>query len=96
MAITVVISATTAAASGAGTQFTTTGPFVLYGDNFAGTEFASLTRLGPSAAYSVMTNKDGAIGVGARPNSVYVEAAGTFRVDKPATVAAASIGYEEQ
>lgn len=96
MAITAVISNTTAAVvPAAGNQFTTTGPFVLYGDNFASGESAILYRLGPSTNYSVATNKDGPIRVSDSPNMVYVEAPGTYRLGKTTTTAAAYVGYEE-
>ena len=95
MAITVVIAATKDPASGAATAFTTTGPFVLYGDHFGWDESAQLLRLGPSGEYLPATNKDGVIQVGAYPNVVLVDAPGTYRTDKTKTVAAASVGYEE-
>jgi hypothetical protein len=63
MAITVVIAATKDATSGATTEFTTTGPFVLYGDHFGWAESAQLLRLGPSGEYLPATNKDGVIQV---------------------------------
>jgi len=95
MAITVVIAATKDAASGATTEFTTTGPFALYGDNFGWAESAQLLRLGPSGEYLPATNKDGVIQVGAYPNMVLVDVPGTYRIDKTKSVAAASVGYEE-
>ena len=95
MAITVVIAATNNPASGASTGFTTTSPFVLYGDHFGWAESAQLLRLGPSGEYLPATNKDGVIRVSAFPNMVLVDAPGTYRIDKGATVAAASVGYEE-
>ena len=95
MAITTLIAPTTAAVSGAATDFTTAGPFVLYGDGFAYNEGAHLLRLGPSGNYIAATNKQGIILVSSFPNMVYVEAPGTYRVDKLPTAAAASVGYEE-
>ena len=95
MAITVVIAATKDAASGATTEFTTTGPFALYGDNFGWAESAQLLRLGPSGEYLPATNKDGVIQVGAYPNMVLVDVPSTYRIDKTKSVAAASVGYEE-
>ena len=95
MAITVVIAATKDPASGAATEFTTTGPFVLYGDHFGWAESAQLLRLGPSGEYLPATNKASVIQVGAYPNVVLVDAPGTYRIDKTKTVAAASVGYEE-
>ena len=95
MAITVVIAATKDPASGATTGFTTTDPFVLYGDHFGWAESAQLLRLGPSGEYLPATNKDGVIQVGAYPNTALVDVPGTYRIDKTKTVAAASVGYEE-
>ena len=95
MAITVVIAATKDAASGAATAFTTTGPFVLYGDHFGWAESAQLLRLGPSGEHLPATNKDGVIQVGAYPNVVLVDVPGTYRIDKTKTVGSASVGYEE-
>lgn len=95
MAITVVIAATKDPASGAATAFTTTGPFVLYGDHFGWAESAQLLRLGPSGKYLPETNKTGVIQVAAYPNTVLVDTPGTFRIDKTKTAAAASVGYEE-
>ena len=43
-----------------------------------------------------MTNKDGVIMVSAFPNTVLVDAFGTFRLIKTVTAVAASVGYEEQ
>ena len=95
MAIVTVIAATSNPASGAVTEFTTTSPFVLYGDHFGWAESAQLLRLGPSGEYLPATNKDGVVQVSAFPNMVYVDTPGTFRIDKGATAAAASVGYEE-
>ena len=95
MAIVTVIAATKDAASGAATGFTTTSPFVLYGDHFGWAESAQLLRIGPSGEYLPATNKDGAIQVGAYPNVALVDVPGTYRIDKTKTVAAASVGYEE-
>lgn len=106
MAITVAITARTAAvAAAAEVRFTTSGPFVLYGDGFAYQEGVPRThpqercllqRLGPSGEYIQATNKDGPIFVGAAPNMVYVDAAGSYQLVKDLTVAEASVGYEEQ
>ena len=95
MAIVTVIAATSNPASGAVTEFTTTSPFVLYGDHFGWAESAQLLRLGPSGEYLPATNKDGVIQVGAYPNMVLVDAPGTYRIDKTKTVATASVGFEE-
>jgi hypothetical protein len=95
MAITAVIAATNNPASGAATEFTTTGPFVLYGDHFGWDESAKLLRLGPSGQYLEATNKDGVVQVSAFPNIVLVDVPGTYRIDKGTTSAAASVGYEE-
>lgn len=95
MAITVVIAPTVHAVSGVTTQFTASGPFVLYGDGFAEGERCSLERLGPSGAYLKASNEKGMIKVGAYPNMVYVEAPGSYQLVKSATRTAASVGYEE-
>lgn len=97
MAITVTIAAKTAAeAPAAGNEFITTGPFTFYGDDFTAGKRAFLMRLGPSGEFRHATNKDGRIFVSDHPNMVWVDAAGTFRIDKDATPLAASVGYEEQ
>ena len=95
MAIVTVIAATKDAASGATTEFTTTSPFVLYGDHFGWAESAQLLRLGPSGEYLPATNKEGVVQVGGYPNTALWDAPGTYRIDKTKTVAAASVGYEE-
>lgn len=97
MAITSVIAAKTAAVAitDATTEFTTTGPFVLYGDDFGVGESAILYRTGVKGLRPA-TNKDGVIRVSAYPNFVYVEAAGVYRVIKDLTVLTAAVGYEEQ
>jgi hypothetical protein len=97
MAITATIAPTVlAVAPAVGNEFIPTGPFVFYGDNFSEKEKAHLMRLGPSGAFVHATNKDGRIFVSAHPNMVYVDAKGTYRIDKDATAIAASVGYEEQ
>ena len=95
MAITVKIAATQDAVSGASTEFTTTGPFVLYGDGFGNHEHATLLRLGPSGSYLTATNSKEVVKVSAYPNMVYIDTPGTFRVEKIKTHAEASVGYEE-
>jgi hypothetical protein len=95
MAIVTVIAATNNPASGAATGFTTTSPFVLYGDHFGWDESAKLLRLGPSGQYLEATSKDGVVQVSAFPNMVYVDTPGSFRIDKGSTFSAASVGYEE-
>lgn len=95
MAITTVISATKDAASGVSTEFTTTGPFVLYGDGFGTHEHATLLRLGPSGSYLTATNNKEVVKVSAYPNMVYIDTPGTFRVEKMKTHAETSVGYEE-
>jgi len=98
MAITVKIAGTRSAValSDASTEFVAIGPFVLYGDDFGVGESAVLHRLGPNGVFSPLTNKDGLVSVSSAPNSVYVEALGTYRITKSATAALASVGYEEQ
>ena len=94
MAITVKIAATKSAVSGAATEFTATGPFVLYGDGFGVHEHAKLLRLGPSGAQHPLTNEREQVKVSAYPNTVIVGFPGTFRIDKMATNETASVGYE--
>ena len=94
MAITVVIEPTVNAVSGLETRFTASGPFVLYGDGFAGDERCSLERLGPSGTYIKACSKKGMIKVGAYPNMVYVDAPGSYQLVKSATRAAASVGIQ--
>ena len=97
MSITIKVAATVdAVASGSGNEFVTTGPFVLYGDNFSKHERARLLRLGPSATFIPATNNNDQLFVSGNPNMVYVDAMGTYRIEKDATVNAASVGYEEQ
>lgn len=96
MAITTVIAATkSAVVAGVATQFVTTSPFVLYGDDFGVTENARLLRLGPSGLFKDATNEKGYIEVSAFPNFVYVDIPGTYQIKKTATDALASVGYEE-
>lgn len=95
MAITPIIAATIEAVSGAATNFTANGPFVLYGDNFGLAEYAKLERLGPSGVYLEATNKAGVITLAKYPNMVYVEAPGSYRINKSVTHESASVGYEE-
>ena len=94
MAITVIIEPTVDAMSGLETRFTASGPFVLYGDGFAGDERCSLERLGPSGAYIKACSKKGMIKVGAYPNMVYVDAPGSYQLVKSATRTAASVGIQ--
>ncbi len=97
MAITVKIAAKTAAeAPAAGNEFTTTGPFTFVGDDFTAGRRAYLMRLGPSGEFRHFTNKEGRVFVSDYPNTVWVDAAGTFRIEKDATQLAACVGYEEQ
>lgn len=104
MAITNVIDGVAAAVVAATeARFTTTGPFVLYGDGFAFKPYAGkaqercvLQRLGPDGTYSDATNKDGVIFVGVEPNMVYVDAAGDYQLIKEVTADDAYVGYEEQ
>ena len=95
MAITVDIASTKLSVSGVATEFTTVGPFILYGDGFAEGEWCSLERLGPSGTYLKARNERGVIRVGADPNMIYVESPGSYRLDKTGTNIAASVGHEE-
>lgn len=77
------------------TRFTTTGPFVLYGDGFGSGETAVLRRLGSDGLYSDATNEKGTIYVSNMPNMVFVDVPGLFEIRKTATQNNASTGYEE-
>lgn len=96
MSITVIAACSTADAvpASAATEFTTTGPFVLYADYFEVGQNAVLYRKGPSGDFLPATNVDGGIVVSALPNTAYVDAAGIFRIKKDATSASAKVGYE--
>jgi hypothetical protein len=94
MAITVIIEPTVHAVSGLETRFTASGPFVLYGDGFAGDERCSLERLGPSGTYIKARSEKGMIKVGAYPNMVYVDAPGSYQLVKSTTRTAASVGIQ--
>ena len=97
MAITTKIAATTSAVevTDATTELVATGPFVVYADNFAVGESVAVYRLGPSATFLPLTNKDGSVFLSAIPNMIYVEAAGTYRFVKTITATAASVGIEQ-
>jgi len=97
MAITSLISATVDAVSGEATAFITTDRgFWLYGDGFAHGESAVVMR--PNVAgngFVPATSKSDIICVTATPNVVYVDLpAGTYRINKSSTAAAAAVGYE--
>lgn len=94
--MTSVIAATQNAVSGAGTEFTTTGSFVLHVDGFGGPhESATLLRLGPSGGFTPVTTEKGVVRLGLFPNSEPVPFPGTFRVEKTTTEQNASVSYEE-
>lgn len=97
MPITSKISATTEAASGAGTAFTTLNRgFWLHGHGFGYGESATIMREFPSGIWAPATNEMGNIAVSAHPNVVFADLpAGTYRINKTATNLAASVGYEE-
>jgi hypothetical protein len=97
MPITSKISATTEAASGAGTAFTTTARgFWLHGHGFSYGESARVMREFPSGTWGPATNESGEIAVSAFPNVIFADLpAGTYRIDKTVTAIAASVGYEE-
>jgi len=97
MAITPIISATINAVSGAGTEFTVTGAFWLFGDNFSHGESAVIERANVAGtAFVPATSKNDVVGVTATPNTVYCDLpAGTYRINKSATAIAAAVGYEE-
>ena len=80
----------------AATEFTTTGPFVIYGDKFLANESAYLMQEYATGYFRVATNKDGPVMVSAYPNTARFDAKGTFRIKKDTTKLLASVGYEEQ
>lgn len=97
MSITVIAACSTADAvpASAATEFTATGPFVLYADYFEVGQNALLFRKGPSGNFLPATNVNGGIVVSALPNTAYVDTGGVFRIQKDATSASVSVGYEE-
>lgn len=97
MAITPIISATANEVSGAGTEFTTgSRGFWLHGHGFSFGEKATVMREFPSGTWGPATNETGEMAVSSFPNLVFVDLpAGTYRLNKPATANAASVGYEE-
>jgi len=95
MAITNVINGVQAAVDvAAATAFPVTGPTTITADGFAIGEFAQVFRLGPNAAYSAATNKDGYIILSVFPNMALIDTPGSYKIIKTATVAAAYVGYE--
>lgn len=96
MAIDTVVSATTEAASGSGTAFTTTSRgFWLHGYGFQHGESAKVMREYPSGTWGPATNDTGDIAVSAHPNVVFADLpAGTYRIDKTATNQNASVGIQ--
>lgn len=98
MAITEKIAATTDAVSGATTEFATTSRgFWLFTSGFSAYERCIVERANTAGdGYEPATNENEMIGCGAYPNTVFVDLpAGTYRINKPATANAASVGYEE-
>lgn len=97
MAITPIGVSTVNPASGVTMQFTTlTRGFWLScnGVTYAH-EGATLERLGPDAEYATATNKDGVIAVSNAPNTMFVDLPpGTYRLNKPQSIVAASFGFE--
>ena len=96
-----IIAATTNAVAGASTAFTTSNRgFWLHASGFRSErrgEYATVQRVGPSGEWENATNDKGEIRVSAYPNTIYVDLpAGTYRIDKTATDAAASVGFEEE
>lgn len=96
MSIESIIAATTEAVSGVSTEFTVAGAFWLFGTGFAVGEGAIIEGIGPDGNYRKSTNKEGFLHVSAFPNTVYCDLpAGTYRINKAATVGEASVGFEE-
>jgi hypothetical protein len=97
MAITSIITATVSAvAAGEATEFTATGAFWLFGDNFGPGESATVERANVAGTGFVpATNKAGVISVSDRPNTIYVDLpAGDYRLSKTASAVAAAVGWE--
>lgn len=96
MALAKVIDGVTAVVALAGaTAFTPTGPFVLDAVGLTVGQFVILNKLNSDGTYRPVTNEKGAIVLSAIPNTVVVEALGTYKVTKPTVTAAVTVGWEE-
>lgn len=85
MAQTKVIDAVTAVVALAGaTAFTTTSAFTLDAVGLKVGEFVILHRLMSDGNYHVATNDKKAVVLSAFPNTIVVDAPGTYKVTKPA------------
>lgn len=95
MAITNVIDGVDeAVAVGDATEFSITEATTITADYFGRGEIARVYRLGPSGGYIAATNKDGSIWLSDIPNTVVLDAPGTYKIDKDVTNVAAYVGYE--
>lgn len=92
-----VIDGVTAIVALAGaTAFTPTGPFVIDAVGLAVGEYVILNRLMSDEDYWPATNDKGPIVLSAFPNTVVVDAGGTYKITKPTvTAAAVTVGWEE-
>lgn len=90
-----VIDGVTAVVALAGaTAFTPTGPFVIDAVGLAVGEYLILNRLMTDGNYKPATNEKGPIVLSAFPNTVVVEAPGTYKLTKPTVTAAVTAGWE--
>lgn len=69
----------------AATEFVTSGAFTIDADGLSGSEFLRLHRLGPSGNFFPLTNSKEEITLGEFPNTVYINAPGTYRIEKTET-----------
>lgn len=89
-----IIGATQDAVTSA--EFTTTAPFILYGEGFLDGESAVLQQEISTDSWRDVTDRIGSVGISNTPNTMYWDGIGTFRIRKGATQALATVSYEEQ
>jgi len=77
------------------TAFTPTGPFVLDAVGLKVGEVCLVNKLQSDGTYRPVTNEKGAVFLSAVPNTIVIEALGTYKVTKPAATAAVTVGWEE-
>lgn len=95
MAQTKVVDAVTAVIALAGaTAFSPTGPFVIDAVGLAVGEYLILNRLMTDGNYKPATNDKGAIVLSVHPNTVVVDAPGTYKLTKPTVTSAVTAGWE--
>lgn len=95
MAQAIVMNAQTAViAVAAATAFVAAGPFVADAVGLAVGEIVILNRLMSDGNYKPATNDKGAIILSAIPNTIVVEAPGTYKFSKPTVTAAVTVGWE--